>query len=121
MVSKNGEWEFSKEFKDNWKVLKTIPSYQPNGSSDSSEKTCNKVDLLKIEKDKESSKWSIVAAHEEGWFKIKKRYTGRVLTTTANSSPTLTKGNEIDLLFSNVHYFNFPYYNIPIPPILKLI
>ena len=96
MVSKNGEWEFSNESwvksSENWPEGHEVHLETSSGKFLDLMDSSDKVDLLNLA-DKESwKKWLIVAAQEEGWFKLTKPNSGRVLTATSKTKTEVTKG-----------------------------
>ena len=98
MVSKNGEWEFSNESwatalsKENWLEGHEIFLKTSSGKILDLTNSRDKVGLLNLQDCGSWKKWLIVEAHEEGWFKLKKPNSGRVLTATTNSSTSITEG-----------------------------
>ena len=124
LVSKNGEWEFSNESwvksSENWPEGFEFILETSSGKFLDLTDSSDKVNLLNLE-DKESwKKWLIVAAQEEGWFKLTKLNSGRVLTATTKTKTEFTKGNEIDPLFLKGHSFHFPFNTLPVLTSLEL-
>ena len=113
LVSKKGEWEFSKESwvqsEDNWQQGSEIILKNSSGKILDLTDSSDKVDLLNLQGKEDSKKWLLVAAHEEGWFKLTKPNSGRVLTATTDSSTGLpsTAFTEGNLLFLKALAYNW--------------